>query len=195
MEKTFWIAANGGKVEEVKSILRKNPSLNVNWKNDENDARTALYAASRYGHDSVVSILLAHPDIDPNLKEKDGYTPFLWASWLGNTSCVRLLLQDLRISVNEPDNDERTPLRQAAYYGHLDIIKWWIASKREMDLGTPGDRKTDAIQMAKGRGKTEVVTLLERFKKDACKTRVRVRLELGINGKSPYSPFIFHSDH
>jgi len=72
MEKTFFNAAYDGKVEEVKSILRKNPSLNVNWKNEGEDARTALYAACYNVHDSVVSILLAHPDIDPNLKTKDG---------------------------------------------------------------------------------------------------------------------------
>jgi len=30
MEKTFYDAADNGKVEEVKDILRKNPSLNVN---------------------------------------------------------------------------------------------------------------------------------------------------------------------
>ena len=45
MEKTFYIAASGGKVEDVKSILRKNPSLDANWKNEGDNARTALYAA------------------------------------------------------------------------------------------------------------------------------------------------------
>jgi len=48
-----------------------------------------------------------------------------------------------------------------------------------MDLGTPGDIDTDAIGVAKKRGKTEVVTLLERFKNDASKTRHAVRVELG----------------
>ena len=53
-----------------------------------------------------------------------------------------------------------------------------------MDLGTPGDvNKTDAIGGAKRNGKTDVVTLLERFKSDAAKTRDEVRKELGINGK------------
>ena len=76
MEKTFWDAAGNGKVEEVKSILRNNPSLNVNWKNEERGAWTALVAACHNGHDSVVSILLAHPDIDPNLKERDETLPY-----------------------------------------------------------------------------------------------------------------------
>ena len=62
--------------------------------------------------------------------------------------------------VNESNNDGHTPL--AAYHGHRDVIKWWIASGREMDLGKPGERERDAIGRAKERGKIEVVTLLER---------------------------------
>ena len=105
MERTFYYAAKDRKVEEVKDILRKNPSLNVNWKNEGDNARTALYAACMNGHDSVVSVLLAHPDINPNFKEKDGWTPFMMACFSGSTSCVRLLLQDQRVKVNEPDRD------------------------------------------------------------------------------------------
>ena len=64
--------------------------------------------------------------------------------------------------------------------GRLDIIKWWIASGREIDLGTPGDvDKTDAIGVAKRYGRTEVVTLLERFKENPDETRHAVRVELG----------------
>jgi len=50
-----------------------------------------------------------------------------------------------------------------------------------MDLGKPGDvYKTDAIGAAKERGKTEIVTLLERFKENPEETRYQVRVELGL---------------
>jgi len=193
MEEKFGSAAFHGEVEEVKSILRKNPSLNVNWKNEEGSGRPALYHACNQGHESIVSILLAHPDIDPNLKDNDGATPFLTACWRGRTSCERLLLQDQRVKVNEPDKDGDTPLFWAAYKGHHGVIKWWIASGREMDLGKPGDvDKTDAIGAAKKQGKTEVVSLLERFKSNATKTRSEVRLELGINGQYYYSSYSYY---
>ena len=88
------------------------------------------------------------------------------------------------MKVNEPKNDGWTPLYCAAYHGHLGVIKVWIASGREMDLGKPGNvDKTDAIGVAKKNGKTEVMTLLERFKSDAAKTRSEVRKELGITGQ------------
>ena len=102
------------------------------------------------------------------------------------------MLKDPGVKVNEPNNIGETPLWRASYYGYLDIIKWWIASGREMDFGKPGDvEKTDAIGVAKKNGKTEVVALLERFKSDAAKTRSEVRKELGITGQY-YFIFLLH---
>ena len=102
------------------------------------------------------------------------------------------MLKDSRVKVNEPDNNGYTPLWRAASWGHLDVIKWWIASGREINLGTPGDvDKTDAIGVAKEYRRTEVVTLLERFKSDAAKTRSEVRMELGINGQ--YYSYYYYS--
>ena len=195
MEETFYEATSNGKMEEVKEILRKNPTPNVNWKNDS--GWTAIHVACWTGRDAIVSVLLAHPDIDLNLKNNGGYTPFSNACCNnGSASCVREMLKDSRVKVNEPANDGCTPLWRAARAGHLAVIKWWIASERGMDLGKPGDvDKTDAIGVAKGQGKTEVATLLERFKSDATKTRGEVRMELGINGQSPVPPFSFKSQH
>jgi len=98
----------------------------------------------------------------------------------GGTPPVRPLLKDSRVKVNEPDIKGYTPLREAARNGHLDTIKWWVASGREVNLGTPGDiYRTDAIGGAKGRGRTEVVTLLERFLENPEETRHAIRLEIG----------------
>jgi len=201
MEEKFYQATKDGNVEEVKEILRNKPNLNVNWKNEkEYLGTTALNWACHNGHDSIVFILLAHPDIDVNKKNGYGSTPFWIACLLGRTSAVRLLLKVSRVKVNEPRLDGSTPLWCAAANGHLDLIKWWITSRREMDLGQPGNEKTDALGVAKNpvmhpweskegfeeRKKrcTKVATLLERFKENASKTRSEVRMVLGIIGQS-----------
>ena len=81
--------------------------------------------------------------------------------------------------MNETSNDGHTPLWDAAANSRLEVIQWWIASGREMDLGEPGDvDKTDAIGVAKENRRMEVVTLLERFKSDATQTRHAMRVEL-----------------
>jgi len=133
MEQKFYEAAETGKVEEVKEILKNDPTLNVNWKNEY--GTTVLNRACAYGHDSIVSLLLAHPDIDVNKKDNDGNTPFMWACVFGRTSCVRLLLRDSRVAVNEPQKKGRSPLQGAVSKRHLSVIECMIASGRDMDLG------------------------------------------------------------
>jgi len=119
-------------------------------------------------HDSVVVFLLAHADIEVNLKDKEGWTPFMHACYLGNYSCVRLLLKDSRVKVDEPNKDGSTSFRLAASKGHLDVIRWWIASGREVNWGEPGNAKSDAV-----------ASLLRDFKENSGETRQRVRKELG----------------
>ena len=87
---------------------------------------------------AVIPLLLAHPDIDVNVKDRSGFTPFVLACLNGYPSSAREMLKDSRVKVNEPNNSGPTPLWRAAYEGHFDVIKWWIVSGREMDFGKPG---------------------------------------------------------
>jgi len=86
MEEMFSDAVKDGNVQGVKEILKNNPNLYVNWKNDNEDGSTALIIACYNDHDSIVSILLAHPDIDVNLKDDEGWAPFNSACYHGKTS-------------------------------------------------------------------------------------------------------------
>jgi len=173
-------AVREGDAKKLADLMRKDPGFNVNLAVDGNGWTLLHHACSEDSSSAVIPLLLAHPDIDVNVKTNHGTTPFYFASGNGHTSCVRETLKDSRVKVNEPHDGGYTPLWWAASNGRLDIIKVWIASGREMDLGKPGDlHKTDAIGKAKEYGKTEVVTLLERFKRDAAKTRRAIRVELG----------------
>jgi len=178
-EERFYKAAKDGHLEEAKEILKDNPKLNVNWRNEQEHGWTALIKACEWDHPSIVSILLAHPDIRVNSKSRYGYSPFFRACINGHTSCARLLLQDSRVRVNESDISGSSPLMNTAVNGHVGLIRLWVASGREMNLGTPGNQRTDAIARARKSGKTEVVTLLERFKENPVKTRYEVRMEIG----------------
>ena len=175
-------AVKSGDAKKVAELIRQDPGFKVNM-DHEYGYTLVHYACDEDSRSAVIPILLAHPDIDVNLKNTYGQTPFYLAC-CGRISCVREMLKDSRVKVNEPNNDGETPLYVAAKNAHLDVIMGWIASGREIDLGEPGDvDKTDAIGGARKNGKTEVVALLERFKSDAAKTRSEVRKELGITGQ------------
>ena len=175
----MWAAVQNGDAKELAELMRQDPGFNVNM--DYGNGWTLLHhACNGHSRSAVIPLLLAHPDIDVNGMDEHGRTPFYYACY-GSTTCVRELLKDSGVKVNEPDNFGSPPLWVAATFGHLDIIRWWIASGREMDLGKPGDvDKTDAIGKAKQRGKTEVATLLERFKENPVETRYAVSVELGL---------------
>ena len=185
-------AVKKGDAKEVAELIRQDPGFKVNMDHTGQGHTLLPYACDGDSKSAVIPLLLAHPDIDVNLKSKGGSAPFSLACVYGYTSCVREMLKDSRVKVNEPDDKGSTPLWYAAYLGCLDVIKWWIASGREMDLGNRGDAVTaDAIAAAKKKRKTEVVTLLERFKSDAAKTRSEVRKELGIHGQCTPPFFLF----
>jgi len=173
-------AVEDGDAKKLAELIRQDPGFKVNMVNG--GVYTLLHHACLADSRSVViPLLLAHPDIDVNLKTRRKATPFLDACLSGSTSCVREMLKDSRVKVNEPNNRGSTPLWIAAYCRQLDVIKWWIASGREMNLGKPGDiYKTDALGMAKNQRKNEVVTLLERFQENPKETRDTMRLELGL---------------
>jgi len=173
-------AVKKGNVKELAELMRQAPGFDVNMDQDGDEWTLLHYACLEDCRSAVIPFLLAHPDIDANMKTKYGNTPFHLACG-GGTSCVREMLKDSWVKVNEPNKDGTTPLWLAASRGNLDIIKWWIVSGREMALGKPGDvLKTDAIGVAKKFGKTEVVTLLERFKETPRETRHAMRVELGF---------------
>ena len=169
-----------GDAKELAKLMRQNPGFNVNQLN-KYWITLLHFACAVDSRSAVIPLLLAHPDIDVNAKNTYGATPFYYTCEGERPSCIREMLKDSRVNVNEPDSHGHTPLWYAAYNGSLGTIKWWIVSGREMDLGTPGDiDKTDAIGLAKKFGKTEVGTLLERYKRDAAQTRHAIRVELGF---------------
>ena len=82
-------AATKGDAEELAELMRQDPGFNVNMELD-GDGYTLLHYACM-GSDSrspVIPLLLAHPDIDVNVKGADGETPFKYACYYGNPSCV-----------------------------------------------------------------------------------------------------------
>jgi len=190
-------AVKEGDAKELAELMRQDPGFTVNMAQNDSGWTLLHFACGGDLRSSVISLLLAHPDIDVNAKDDRGCTPFYWACLYGYTSCVREMLKDSRVNLNEPHIYGYTPLLNAAGSGLLDIIKWWIASGREM-VCEPGEiEETDAVAEAKRNGKTEVAILLERFKSDAAQTRHMIRMELNWYDKLAAEMFavvVFVSD-
>jgi len=143
-----------------------------------------LIAASSGGHLEVFKLLLAHPDINVNLKDREGCTPFLWACLKVSIPMTRLLLSDPRVNTAAIDRERCSATWCAAMKGSLEIIEWLIESGR--DLGDLNERGAffglgfTTVEVAEEYGFLEVVFLLQRFMNNPQKTRCELRVKLGV---------------
>jgi len=106
-------AVESGDAKKVAELIRQDPGFNVNMDHG-NQCGLLHYACSGESRSPVIPLLLAHPDIDVNMKTSGGSTPFFLACLNGHTSCAREMLKDSRVRVNESLNDGETPLLWAA---------------------------------------------------------------------------------
>ena len=176
------------KVVSLKSsLLRDHPEINVNWINEYQ--WTPLHNASGCDHAEVVKLLLAHPDIDVNLRTDDGDTSFSLGCYRDYMSVVEVLLKDPRVDVTLDDDKGRTPLWFASRDGQHELIEWLIASGRDLgDIENKTGKNWDdegwkdytALEIAREKNKTEVISLLERFLANPAQTRHELRVKLSF---------------
>ncbi|MDR2806590.1 MAG: ankyrin repeat domain-containing protein, partial [Puniceicoccales bacterium] len=79
--------------------------------------QTALHLATLHHQTGVVSLLLRHIDINPNIQDRFGRTPLHWAVLFQWFDITFLLLQFPSIDVNLRDISRQTPLHLAASNG------------------------------------------------------------------------------
>jgi len=77
------VAVQKGDARELAQLMRRDPSFDVNIVLDE-DGWTLLYYAcmNNDSRSPVIPLLLAHPDIDVNVKNSSGNTPFFLCLYL-----------------------------------------------------------------------------------------------------------------
>ena len=103
---------------------------------------------------------------------------------------VKELLRDARVDTTLMAENGGTALWIAAQKGHCDVIKWILASGRELgELEAKGKAKNGIytpLGIAKQSNHPLVVALLERFTANPVATRRELRLELGVSGMNEW---------
>jgi hypothetical protein len=183
IEEKLYSACKGRDVMQVKALLERNPAFNVNHIFDD-DGNTTLHFACRDGRHEIVSVLLAHSQINVNQQKNCGDTPFLLGCVNNFVPVVKVLLKDSRLDVNLADNYHRTALWYASRFGQVEVIKWMIALRgHDLDFDKKGKSSPDggyypAIEIARNKNKHGVTSLLGRFMASAASAQHEIQVEL-----------------
>ena len=83
---------------------------------DPGSGQTPLMMSVLRGREEVVRLLLAVPQVDATIPEKEGYTPFHGAGFQGRAEIARLLLKDSRqLDPEDKHSDGFQPLHRACW--------------------------------------------------------------------------------
>jgi len=69
-------AVRKGDAKKLAELIRQDPGFDVNMVQDDSGNTLLHYACHRNQSSVVIPLLLAHPDIDVNPRNKYGWTPF-----------------------------------------------------------------------------------------------------------------------
>jgi len=64
-------AVKKGDAKELAELMRQDPGFDVNMDQDGNEWTLLHYACSEDSRSPVIPLLVAHPDIDVNVKDRD----------------------------------------------------------------------------------------------------------------------------
>jgi ankyrin repeat protein len=108
------------KREEIVDMLLQKGDTDVNTSNGNG---SALHLAVQSENYAALKLLLAHPDINPNVQNARDNTPLQEAVYAGDKVSVRLLLEHPRTDVNLGNLARVTPLIMAVQECHIKIVR------------------------------------------------------------------------
>ena len=174
-DRFLYAAAQTGRVEDVRSLLRMN--TNPNW---TQDGETALIAAARKGYAQVVSELLEN-DADPMILDGLGRNALHWACENGFEEVVKVLVQQGMEFSTARDQSGMSALDLASRSGHESIVQWLNVLHRDSKDGKIQVRRPRYRSSGK---KRNVLTEIVKSRQPARTTRDQLLRDIDERRKS-----------
>ena len=96
-----------GNHEGMEALLARQDLTTINQ--GKSEGRTPIMEAVAYKMVNCFKLLLAHPQIDPNQKDRHDLTPIMRAVYYNNVNCINLLLAHPEVDLDTRDDYQRSP--------------------------------------------------------------------------------------
>ncbi|OWY51284.1 hypothetical protein AALT_g4570 [Alternaria alternata] len=143
----------------VAEVLLSQDGLDVNTKDTDPNKRTPLHLAAAQGMEEMVKILLAHPGIDVNSRDKSGETPLQAAAYNGYMQILVLLLAHPDTDVNSRDDKGIAVIHAVVSWGYMEILVLLLA-RADIDLALRLSYGVTPLYLAAKNGHEELVDVL-----------------------------------
>ncbi|MEZ0224240.1 MAG: ankyrin repeat domain-containing protein [Alphaproteobacteria bacterium] len=154
-------AAQGGNVEELRSIVEEYPEAPAKWVGGL--FGTVLFFAAQEGKLDAVKFLMEN-GAKPGVAHNDGLSPLVAAAFHGHAEVVEYLVKQ---GADVDETDDRigtggyTALAWAAYHGHPETARCLL--ERGANSGLKNDSGKTARQIAVERHHPEVAAVIDSF--------------------------------
>ena len=151
--------------EATVTQLLSNRNIDVNMVVTGITGQTALniaiaqHIATNKNYGKVIDLLLAHLDIDVNVKNRHQESPLLVVVKEEETALVTKLLAHTDTEVNTSNSRHKTALHFAAERGSTAIVQQLLAHNN-IDVNLQDDKQFTALHYAAHQGRVEIVRLL-----------------------------------
>ncbi|RBR10782.1 uncharacterized protein FIESC28_09313 [Fusarium coffeatum] len=120
--------------------------------------RTPLSYAAEYKQETIVRLLLARDDVDPDSPSADGETPLMLAVMNGHKAIFELISERSDIRINKWDTYGKTALHWAVTARDKSIVARLL--ERGADLEMEDSQGQTVLSVAAGNGDTSMVSFL-----------------------------------
>lgn len=118
-------------LEQVVQTLIEH-GADVNAKDVE--GKTPVHVAIQNQHSQIISLLLCHPNIDLNIRDKKGLTPFATALTFRNNKAAQAILERLPKAAEQYDNKGRNFLHTAIQKNDMESILFLLSIQVDIIL-------------------------------------------------------------
>lgn len=165
---TIYMAARYDRTEIFQQLIK----YNVNVNSIGPDDISVLQFAAKNGNNTMLQLLVNHPDIDVNLTSKNGTTALHRACAHGHVEAVKILLTHKHILVNLQTYKGNTALHFACLFDTVEIA-YILLERKELNINIVGEEIGTALHAACERNNEAFVCAL------------MIRDDLDVNLKNP----------